>query len=65
MRGGAFSSAGVIRSVVVVQFCKSGVAFCTSGRGVIVMVVQLTWSCLCLRSGGANYLEVLVLMGVR
>ena len=37
--------------------------FCTSGRGVIVMVVQLTWSCLCLRSGGANYLEVLVLRG--
>ena len=63
MRGGAIFSAGMIRSVVVVQFCKSGVAFCTSGRGVIVMVVYTTWSCLCLRSGGANYLEVLVLRG--
>ena len=60
MRGGAIFSGGVIGSVVVVEFCKSGVAF-TSGRGVIVMVVQLTWSCLCPRSGGANYLEVLVL----
>ena len=42
MRGGAIFSAGVIGSVVVVQFCKSGVAFCTSGRGVIVMVVYTT-----------------------
>ena len=60
MRGGAIFSAGVIGSVVVVLFCKAGVAFCTSCRGVIVMVVQLTWSCLCLKSGGANYLDVLV-----
>ena len=57
MRDGAIFSAGVIGSVVVVQFCKSGVALCTSGRGVIVMVVQLTWSCLCLRSGGAEVLR--------
>ena len=63
MKGGAIFSTGVIGSVVVVQFCKSGVAFCTSRRSVIVMVIQLTWSCLCLRRGGANYLEVLVLRG--
>ena len=63
MRRGFSTSVLFIGSVVVVQFYKSGVALCTSGRGVIVTVVQLTWSCLCLRSGGANYLEVLVLRG--
>ena len=45
------------------NFANPGLHFVQDGRGVIVMVVQLTWSCLCLRSGGANYLEVLVFKG--